>query len=140
MHCLRLKSPFQNILIACVIFPPWVFWILGRSHCISSMGTTDLDTEIVATTRPNTNTTIVSASLVDERQMNALSLEVFMCSCTGVSTWANPLPFPMDGIQYFHFAKQHEELIGIYASQLHHCIDLFVHMMELRLNDRALMN
>ncbi|XP_057499720.1 uncharacterized protein LOC130783935 isoform X3 [Actinidia eriantha] len=100
----------------------------------------DLDTEIVATTRPNTNTTIVSASLVDERQMNALSLEVFMCSCTGVSTWANPLPFPMDGIQYFHFAKQHEELIGIYASQLHHCIDLFVHMMELRLNDRALMN
>ncbi|XP_057504964.1 nuclear pore complex protein NUP107 [Actinidia eriantha] len=37
----------------------------------------------------------------------------------------------------FLFARQHEELIGIYASQLarHRCIDLFVHMMELRLND-----
>ncbi|XP_055836323.1 nuclear pore complex protein NUP107 [Solanum dulcamara] len=36
----------------------------------------------------------------------------------------------------FLFTKQHEELVGIYASQLarHHCIDLFVHMMELRLN------
>ncbi|XP_075087245.1 nuclear pore complex protein NUP107 isoform X1 [Nicotiana tabacum] len=36
----------------------------------------------------------------------------------------------------FLFTKQHEELIGIYASQLarHRCIDLFVHMMELRLN------
>ncbi|XP_077236432.1 nuclear pore complex protein isoform X2 [Tasmannia lanceolata] len=36
----------------------------------------------------------------------------------------------------FLFSKQHEELVGIYASQLarHHCIDLFVHMMELRLN------
>ncbi|KAK4851211.1 hypothetical protein QYF36_013325 [Acer negundo] len=35
----------------------------------------------------------------------------------------------------FLFSKQHEELIGIYASQLahHRCIDLFVHMMELRL-------
>lgn len=34
------------------------------------------------------------------------------------------------------FSKQHEELVGIYASQLarHRCIDLFVHMMELRLN------
>ncbi|XP_058108684.1 nuclear pore complex protein NUP107 isoform X2 [Magnolia sinica] len=37
----------------------------------------------------------------------------------------------------FLFSKQHEELVGIYASQLapHLCIDLFVHMMELRLND-----
>nr|XP_029118750.1 nuclear pore complex protein NUP107 isoform X2 [Elaeis guineensis] len=36
----------------------------------------------------------------------------------------------------FLFSKQHEELVGIYASQLarHLCIDLFVHMMELRLN------
>ncbi|XP_058179143.1 nuclear pore complex protein NUP107 isoform X2 [Rhododendron vialii] len=36
----------------------------------------------------------------------------------------------------FLFSKQHEELIGIYASQLarHRCIDLFVHMMELRLS------
>uniref|UniRef100_A0A7N0RJF5 Nuclear pore complex protein n=2 Tax=Kalanchoe fedtschenkoi TaxID=63787 RepID=A0A7N0RJF5_KALFE len=36
----------------------------------------------------------------------------------------------------FLFTKQHEELVGIYASQLarHRCIDLFVHMMELRLN------
>ncbi|MFS7969773.1 putative nuclear pore protein [Helianthus anomalus] len=35
----------------------------------------------------------------------------------------------------FLFSKQHEELVGIYASQLarHRCIDLFVHMMELRL-------
>ncbi|KMZ57642.1 hypothetical protein ZOSMA_83G00150 [Zostera marina] len=35
------------------------------------------------------------------------------------------------------FSKQHEELVGIYASQLasHRCIDLFVQMMELRLND-----
>lgn len=38
----------------------------------------------------------------------------------------------------FLFSKQHEELIGIYASQLarHRCIDLFVHMMELRLSSR----
>ena len=38
----------------------------------------------------------------------------------------------------FLFSKQHEELVGIYASQLarHRCIDLFVHMMELRLNAR----
>ncbi|KAL2516484.1 Nuclear pore complex protein [Forsythia ovata] len=36
----------------------------------------------------------------------------------------------------FLFTKQHEELVGIYASQLahHRCIDLFVYMMELRLN------
>lgn len=36
----------------------------------------------------------------------------------------------------FLFSEQHEELIGIYASQLarHRCIDLFVHMMEIRLN------
>ncbi|KAB2012431.1 hypothetical protein ES319_D09G090100v1 [Gossypium barbadense] len=36
----------------------------------------------------------------------------------------------------FLFSKHHEELVGIYASQLasHRCIDLFVHMMELRLN------
>ncbi|KAL4625298.1 hypothetical protein ACB092_05G015500 [Castanea dentata] len=36
----------------------------------------------------------------------------------------------------FLFSKQHEELVGIYASQLarHRCVDLFVHMMELRLN------
>lgn len=34
------------------------------------------------------------------------------------------------------FTKQHEELVGIYASQLarHRCIDLFVHMMELRID------
>uniref|UniRef100_A0A803LDI3 Nuclear pore complex protein n=1 Tax=Chenopodium quinoa TaxID=63459 RepID=A0A803LDI3_CHEQI len=34
------------------------------------------------------------------------------------------------------FSQQHEELVGIYASYLarHRCIDLFVHMMELRLN------
>ncbi|KAK9281423.1 hypothetical protein L1049_004325 [Liquidambar formosana] len=39
----------------------------------------------------------------------------------------------------FLFSKQHEELVGIYASQLarHRCIDLFVHMMELRLNGSA---
>ncbi|CAL5379562.1 unnamed protein product [Camellia sinensis] len=38
----------------------------------------------------------------------------------------------------FLFSKHHEELVGIYASQLahHRCIDLFVHMMELRLNRR----
>ncbi|KAK1288211.1 hypothetical protein QJS10_CPB19g01945 [Acorus calamus] len=37
----------------------------------------------------------------------------------------------------FLFSKNHEELIGIYASQLapHRCIDLFVNMMELRMND-----
>ncbi|KAK6914661.1 Nuclear pore protein 84/107 [Dillenia turbinata] len=37
----------------------------------------------------------------------------------------------------FLFSTQHEELVGIYASQLarHRCIDLFVHMMELRLNE-----
>ncbi|XWS20034.1 hypothetical protein CRYUN_Cryun31cG0066700 [Craigia yunnanensis] len=36
----------------------------------------------------------------------------------------------------FLFSKHHEELVGIYASQLarHRCVDLFVHMMELRLN------
>ncbi|KAK9101593.1 hypothetical protein Scep_025023 [Stephania cephalantha] len=36
----------------------------------------------------------------------------------------------------FLFSKQHEELVGIYASQLarHLCVDLFVQMMELRLN------
>ncbi|CAL5321768.1 unnamed protein product [Camellia sinensis] len=36
----------------------------------------------------------------------------------------------------FLFSKHHEELVGIYASQLAHhcCIDLFVHMTELRLN------
>ncbi|XP_074268244.1 nuclear pore complex protein NUP107 [Silene latifolia] len=34
------------------------------------------------------------------------------------------------------FSQQHEELVGIYASHLarHRCIDLFVNMMELRLN------
>ncbi|CAL5379480.1 unnamed protein product [Camellia sinensis] len=39
----------------------------------------------------------------------------------------------------FLFSKHHEELVGIYASQLahHRCIDLFVHMMELRLNSRC---
>lgn len=38
----------------------------------------------------------------------------------------------------FLFSNQHEELVGIYASQLarHRCVDLFVHMMELRLNSR----
>lgn len=38
----------------------------------------------------------------------------------------------------FLFSKEHEELVGIYASQLarHRCIDLFVHMMELRLHNR----
>ncbi|CAL5379620.1 unnamed protein product [Camellia sinensis] len=38
----------------------------------------------------------------------------------------------------FLFSKHCEELVGIYASQLahHRCIDLFVHMMELRLNSR----
>ena len=42
----------------------------------------------------------------------------------------------------FLFPRQHEELVGIYASQLarHHCIDLFVHMMELRLNGRSFFN
>lgn len=44
------------------------------------------------------------------------------------------------GLRYamFLFSKQHEELVGIYASQLacHRCVDLFVHMMELRLNSR----
>ncbi|CAL5379374.1 unnamed protein product [Camellia sinensis] len=41
-------------------------------------------------------------------------------------------------IAIFLFSKHHEELVGIYASQLahHRCIDLFVHMMELRLNSR----
>ncbi|XP_022715316.1 nuclear pore complex protein NUP107-like [Durio zibethinus] len=36
----------------------------------------------------------------------------------------------------FLFSKHHEELVGIYASQLasHRCVDLFVYMMELRLN------
>jgi nuclear pore complex protein Nup107 len=36
----------------------------------------------------------------------------------------------------FLFSKQHEELVGIYASQLarHRCIELFVHMMELRMH------
>ena len=40
----------------------------------------------------------------------------------------------------FLFSMQHEELVGIYASQLarHRCIDLFVHMMELRLNSRLM--
>ncbi|KAJ3681103.1 hypothetical protein LUZ60_015592 [Juncus effusus] len=34
------------------------------------------------------------------------------------------------------FSQQHEELVGVYASQLsrHLCVDLFVHMLELRLN------
>lgn len=38
----------------------------------------------------------------------------------------------------FLFSNQHEELVGIYASQLarHRCIDLFVHMMELRVESR----
>ncbi|XP_078444355.1 nuclear pore complex protein isoform X2 [Wolffia australiana] len=37
----------------------------------------------------------------------------------------------------FLFSKQHEELVGVYAAQLapHLCIDLFVHMMEEKLND-----
>ncbi|XP_041994312.1 nuclear pore complex protein NUP107-like [Salvia splendens] len=36
----------------------------------------------------------------------------------------------------FLFTTQHEELVGIYASQLarHRCVDLYVHMMELRLS------
>nr|GMC51934.1 nuclear pore complex protein NUP107 [Ipomoea batatas] len=36
----------------------------------------------------------------------------------------------------FLFTNHHEELVGIYASQLaaHRCINLFLHMMELRLN------
>lgn len=36
------------------------------------------------------------------------------------------------------FSQQHEELVGVYASQLarHLCVDLFVQMMELRLNSR----
>ncbi|RAL46345.1 hypothetical protein DM860_015338 [Cuscuta australis] len=36
----------------------------------------------------------------------------------------------------FLFTNHHEELVGIYASQLagHRCIDLFLNMMELRLN------
>ncbi|XP_010552251.1 PREDICTED: nuclear pore complex protein NUP107 [Tarenaya hassleriana] len=36
----------------------------------------------------------------------------------------------------FLFSKHNEELVGIYASQLahHRCIELFVHMMELRMN------
>lgn len=36
------------------------------------------------------------------------------------------------------FSKQHDDLVGVYASQLacHLCIDLFVQMMELRENDR----
>ncbi|KAL8138365.1 hypothetical protein V2J09_004366 [Rumex salicifolius] len=36
----------------------------------------------------------------------------------------------------FLFSKQQEELVGLYASKLarHRCIDIFVHMMELRLN------
>lgn len=36
----------------------------------------------------------------------------------------------------FLFTKQREELVGLYASKLarHRCIDIFVHMMELRLN------
>ncbi|PIA42962.1 hypothetical protein AQUCO_02000426v1 [Aquilegia coerulea] len=39
----------------------------------------------------------------------------------------------------FLFSKQHEELVGVYASQLarHRCIDLFVYMMELRLEWRV---
>ncbi|KAJ0075226.1 hypothetical protein Patl1_33734 [Pistacia atlantica] len=39
----------------------------------------------------------------------------------------------------FLFLKQHEELVGIYASQLahHRCIDLFVHKMELRLKSHV---
>ncbi|KAF5192752.1 Nuclear pore complex protein [Thalictrum thalictroides] len=39
----------------------------------------------------------------------------------------------------FLFSKQHEELVGVYASQLarHCCIDLFVYMMELRLEWRV---
>ncbi|KAL2933163.1 hypothetical protein RDABS01_016282 [Bienertia sinuspersici] len=49
---------------------------------------------------------------------------------------------PSDDDQYafsyamYLFSQQHEELVGIYASHLarHRCIDLFVHMMELRLN------
>lgn len=38
----------------------------------------------------------------------------------------------------FLFTKQREELAGLYASKLarHRCIDIFVHMMELRLNAR----
>ncbi|PKA59339.1 hypothetical protein AXF42_Ash001433 [Apostasia shenzhenica] len=36
----------------------------------------------------------------------------------------------------FLFSEHHEELVGVYACQIarHHCIDLFVDMMELRLN------
>ncbi|XP_020575766.1 nuclear pore complex protein NUP107 isoform X2 [Phalaenopsis equestris] len=36
----------------------------------------------------------------------------------------------------FLFSEHHEELVGLYASQItrHYCIDLFVEMMELRLN------
>jgi nuclear pore complex protein Nup107 len=36
------------------------------------------------------------------------------------------------------FSEQQEELVGVYASQLERdvCIDLFVEMMELRLNSR----
>lgn len=38
----------------------------------------------------------------------------------------------------FLFTNHHEELVGIYASQFaaHRCINLFLHMMELRLNSR----
>ncbi|CAL5379508.1 unnamed protein product [Camellia sinensis] len=45
---------------------------------------------------------------------------------------------PLKCVTYaiFLFSTHCEELVGIYASQLahHRCIDLFVHMMELRLN------
>ena len=43
-----------------------------------------------------------------------------------------------DRYAMYLFSKQHEELVGVYASQLarHLCVDLFVEMMELRLNSR----
>lgn len=56
-----------------------------------------------------------------------------------LTTWLTPwFGYIICSYVMFLFSKQHEELVGIYASQLapHRCIDLFVHMMEVKLNSR----
>lgn len=63
---------------------------------------------------------------------------LYLCNANFVLFLTNLIWLFNSRYAMFLFSKQHEELVGIYASQLarHRCIDLFVHMMELRLNSR----
>lgn len=69
-------------------------------------------------------------------------LMIWCSSAPTFTIWQQDLPhwfgYMICSYVMFLFSKQHEELVGIYASQLapHRCIDLFVHMMEVKLNSR----